>query len=62
MRGTNKNHAKEKEMKEGQVAVWKGSKNSWGKKRNKKQGRKGKIYTIECRVTQNNKERQDYLK
>ena len=30
---------------------------SWGKKRSKKQGRKGKIYPIECRVTENSKER-----
>ena len=41
---------KKKEMEERKMAVWGGFTNSWGKKRSKKQGRKGKIYPTECRV------------
>ena len=43
----------EKEMQEGKMVVWGGFMNSWGKKRSKRQGRKGKIYPTECRVSEN---------
>ena len=33
--------------------------NSWEKERNKKLRRKGKIYSFECRVPKNSKERQE---
>ena len=39
------------------MAVWGGLTNSSEKKRIKKQMRKGKIYTFECRVPKKNKER-----
>ena len=47
--GSEQNHPKEKEMQEGSGIVWGGFSNSWGKKRNKRKGRKGKIYPIACR-------------
>ena len=52
-----KNHPKEKEMQEGKVVVWGGFTNSWGKKGTERKGRKEKIYTTECRVTENSKGR-----
>ena len=50
-----------KEMQECKVVVWGGLTNSWGKKRSKKQGRKGKVYPTKCRVPKNSKERQEGL-
>ena len=41
--------------------VWGGLTNSWEKKRSERQGRKGKIYPFECRVSKNSKERQKTL-
>ena len=35
--------------------------NSWGKKRNKRQRRKGKLYLFECRVPKNSKEWKESL-
>ena len=35
--------------------------NNWGKKRSKKQGRKGKVYRIKCRVPENSMEGQEDL-
>ena len=40
-----------------QMAVWGGLTNSCEKKRSEKQRRKGKIYTFECRIPKNSKER-----
>ena len=51
--GSDWNHAKEKEMQEGKVVVWGGFTNNWGKKKSKRQGRKGKIYPNESRVPEN---------
>ena len=48
-------------MQEGKMVVWGGFTNSWGKKRSEKQGIKGNIYLTECRVPENNKERQEDL-
>ena len=42
--------------KKSKMAVWGGLTNSCEKKRSKKQRRKGKIQTSECRVPKNNKE------
>ena len=39
------------------MAVWGGFINSCEKKRSEKQRRKGKIYSSECRVPKNSKER-----
>ena len=47
----------EKEMQEGKVFIWGGLTNSWEKKTIKMQGRKGKIYPIECRVPETTEER-----
>ena len=44
-------HSQEKEMQKGKMVVWGGFTNSWEKKRNKRQRRKGKIYPSECRVS-----------
>ena len=55
--GSDQKHSKEKEMQLGKVAFWEGFTNSWGKKRRERQGRKGKIYPTECRVSRNSKER-----
>ena len=41
----------------GKVVVWGGLTNSWEKKRNERQRRKGNIYPSECRVPKNSKER-----
>ena len=43
-------HPQEKDMQKGQMVVWGGLTNSWGKKRNERQRRKGKIFPFECRV------------
>ena len=53
----NQDHPQEKEMQKGKTAVWGGLTNSCEKKRREKQGRKGKIYLFECRVSKNSKER-----
>ena len=37
-------------MQKGKIVVWGGLTNSWEKKRNERQRRKGKIYPSECRV------------
>ena len=39
------------------MAVWGDLTNSFEKKGSEKQRRKGKIYTFECRVSKNSKER-----
>ena len=43
------------------MAVWGGLTKSCEKKRSEKQRRKGKMYSFECRVPKNNKERQENL-
>ena len=43
------------------MTVWGGLTNSCEKKRGKKQRRKGKIKTSECRVPKNSKEREESL-
>ena len=50
------NHPKEKEMQESKVVVWGDFATSWGKKKSKRQGRKGKIYPTDSRIPENNKE------
>ena len=55
--GTNQDHPQEKEMQEGKVIVWEGFTNSRGKKKSEKQGEKGEIYPIECRVLENSRVR-----
>ena len=50
-------HLQEKEMHKSKMAVWGGVANSCEKKRSQKQKRKGKIYSFECRVPKNSKER-----
>ena len=47
----------QRKTQEGKVVAWGGFTNSWGKKKSKRQGRKGNIYPIECRVPENSKER-----
>lgn len=42
MGGGGQNQAKAKEMQEGKVVLWQDLTNSWGKKRSKRQGEKGK--------------------
>ena len=54
-------HPQEKEMQKNKMAVWGGLTNSSEKKRSEKQRRKGKIYTFECRVPKNSKERLESL-
>ena len=49
-------HTQEKEMQKSKMAVLGALTNSCEKKRNKKQGRKGKIYPFEFRVPKNSKE------
>ena len=46
-----------KEMQKSKMTVWGGLTNSCEKKRSQKQRRKGKIYTFQCRVPKNSKER-----
>ena len=55
------NHAKEKEMEKGKMVVWGGHTSIWGKKRSKRQRRKGKTYPTECKVAENGKERKRSL-
>ena len=43
-------------MQKGKMVVWEGLTNSWEKK-SERQRRKGKIYTTECKVPENTKER-----
>ena len=43
------------------MAVWGGLTNSCEKKESEKQRRKGKIYSFECRVPKNSKERTESL-
>ena len=40
------------------MAIWGGLTNSCAKKRGEKQRRKGKVFTLKCRVPKNSKERQ----
>ena len=47
----------EKKCKKSKMTVWGGLTNSCEKKGSKKQRRKGKIYSFECRVPKNSKER-----
>ena len=44
-------------MRKGKMAVWGGLTNSYEKKRNEKQRRKGKLDPCECRVPENSKKR-----
>ena len=53
----NQDHSQEKEMQKSKMAVWGGLMNSCENKRSAKQRRKGKIYSFECRVPKNSKER-----
>ena len=48
-------------MQEGKMVVWGGLKNSWEKKRSKRQRRKGKIYPSEYRVPKNTKNKKVFL-
>ena len=50
--GSDPNHPKQKEMQDGKVVVWGSFINSWGKKRSKKQEKRGNIYPTECRDEQ----------
>ena len=52
---------KKREMQKSKMAVCGGLTNSWEKKRSEKQRRKGKIYSFECRVPKNSKEREERL-
>ena len=51
------NHPQEKEIQKNKMAFWGGLTNSYGKKRSKRQRRKGKIRPPECRVPKTSKER-----
>ena len=51
------NHPQGKQIWEGKVVSWGGLKNSWEKKRSERQRRKGKIYSMECKLPENSKER-----
>ena len=55
--GSDQDNPQEKEMEKDKMVVWGGLTNSWEKKRNYKQRRKGKIYPFECRVPMTSKER-----
>ena len=50
------------EMQKGKMVVWGGLKDSWEKKRSKRQKRKGKIYLSECRISKNRKDRYSIFK
>ena len=50
-------HPQDKEMQKSKMAVWGGLKNNCEKKINESQRIKGKIYSFECRVPKNSKER-----
>ena len=56
-KGMDQEHSEEKEMQKSKMAVWGGLTNSCGKKRSKKQRRKGKIQAFEYRVPKNSKEK-----
>ena len=56
-RDRDQDHRQEQEMQKGKMVVWGGLTNSCEKKRSKRQRRKGKIYSFECRVLKNSKER-----
>ena len=49
-RDGDQNHPEEKETQKGKMVVWGGLTNSWEKKGNERQRRKGKIYPSECKV------------
>ena len=51
------NHPQEKQMWEGKAVAWGGLENSWEKKTNEEQTRKGKIYSMKCRLPENSKKR-----
>ena len=53
----NQDHPQEKEMQKRKMAIWGGLTNSCEKKGSEKQRRKGKIYSFECRVQKDSKER-----
>ena len=59
--GSDQNYPQEKEMQKGKIVVWEGLTNTWEKKRNKRQRRKGKLHPSECRVPKNSKERKESL-
>ena len=48
---------KSKEMQKDKMVVWGSHTNSYEKKRNERQRKKGKIYPFECRVPKNSQER-----
>ncbi|MES6291398.1 hypothetical protein U6S52_12165 [Cutibacterium acnes] len=50
-------HPHGKEMQKSKMAVWGGLTNSCEEKKGEKQRRKGKIYSPECRVSKNIKQR-----
>ena len=54
---TDQDHLHGKEMRKSKMALWEGLTNCCEKKRSEKQRRKEKIYTSECRVAENSKER-----
>ena len=54
--GSDQDH-QEKQKQKGKMVVWGDITNSWEKKRSERQRRKGKIYSFECRVPKNSKER-----
>ena len=56
-RRQDQDHPHGKEMQKRKMAVSGGLKNSCEKKRSIKQRREGKIYSFECRVPKNSKER-----
>ena len=60
-RDRDQDHPHGKEMQKSKMAVWGGLTNSCEKKRSEMQRRKGKIYTSECRVPKNSKERKESL-
>ena len=60
--GGDQNYPQEKEMQKGKMVVWGDLTDSWEKKRNKRQKRKGKMYPSECRVPENNREKLGLLK
>ena len=55
--GSDQDHPQEKEMQKGKMIVWGGLTSSWEKKRSKRQRKKGKIHSFECKVPKNNKEK-----
>ena len=57
MGGSDENQPKEKLKQKGNMVVWGGFTNRWGKERSWKQRRKEKIYPAECRVSEKSKEK-----